>query len=277
MKRSLPDEQQLGALLGRPSEEGLEITALGTGTTGQTYRVVADGVSYAAKYFSDRSGILVGPEEQFALLDELSAAGISPRPIAVDQRAGLLVTELAVDSEPIDRHTLMQRNSLNEVTALLLKLHRITASLPAFTPRVFVDDYVRALGGTAKLSRRDRERFDELSELESILDGMPRCLCHNDLTVENILLGDEPRLIDFDYAVMGAPILDLASLSVMNEFDERTDRLLLSCYFGDDERISMLEFARVQRLVRLVAHFWSLSANHLEDGIVTQYRIRDDN
>jgi thiamine kinase-like enzyme len=83
-------------------------------------------------------------------------------------------------------------------------------------------------------------------------------------------------LIDFDYAVVAEPILDLASLVVMNSLSRAEETELLNAYFaGGELPFSAQEFARVQRLVRLLAHFWSLASNEAETAIVARYRIED--
>ena len=116
----------------------------------------------------------------------------------------------------------------------------------------------------------------ELPGLASTLDGLPVCVCHNDLVAENLLIGDDVTLIDFDYAVMAPPVLDLASLSVMNGFSEAETRRLLDVYYGERAPFPAAEFVRVQRLVRLLAHFWALASGDAGAAIVAQYRMTDD-
>jgi thiamine kinase-like enzyme len=83
-------------------------------------------------------------------------------------------------------------------------------------------------------------------------------------------------LIDFDYAALAPPLLDLASVSVMNEFAPAEETLLLNAYGADTEsKTSMAEFARVKRLIRLLGHFWSMAASDAGAAIVSQYRMDD--
>ena len=82
--------------------------------------------------------------------------------------------------------------------------------------------------------------------------------CHNDLVAANVLAGAKLRLIDFEYAAQAAPVLDLASLAAMNGYGEAEERLLLAAYESPvGEPFSRTEFAKVRRLVALLAHFWA--------------------
>ena len=66
------------------------------------------------------------------------------------------------------------------------------------------------------------------------------------------------RLVDFEYAQLAPPVLDLASVSVMNDFSAGDDdRLLDACHGASSSPFSRQDFAKVRRLVALTAHFWA--------------------
>ena len=66
--------------------------------------------------------------------------------------------------------------------------------------------------------------------------------------------------VDFEYAVMSAPILDLASLAGLNEFDADQRARLIGAYYGHyDVPFSANEFHDAIRLVRLLSYFWVLA------------------
>lgn len=250
--------------------------ALPSGTGGMSFLVTAGGRRCVAKAFTPDAPVLLGPAEQFALLRVLADAGIAPAPRGFDLESRLLVVDYVADSAPRSADALRAPDSIAMVARLLRRLHAVSATLPPFAPASFAARYLDMIGGHASLTRADRERYDELVALAALpIPGDP-CICHNDLTADNLLLGPSPRLIDFEYAVMGTPAVDLASLSVMNEFGvEHTERLLES-YFGRRLPFTRAEFARVQRLQRLLAHFWALASAHSVTGILAQYGIDDD-
>ena len=100
----------------------------------------------------------------------------------------------------------------------------------------------------------------------------PTVLCHNDLVAANVLDDGRLVLVDFEYAVRGAPVLDLAGLAGMNDYGARERRELLAAYCGDDRAGDRGDGARrIVRLVRLMAFFWA-RLGELRAGESTAYR-----
>lgn len=67
--------------------------------------------------------------------------------------------------------------------------------------------------------------------LAAILDARDdACLCHNDVHCLNIVDDGTLRLIDWEYAGIGAPMFDLASVCVYHEYDSAQRNALLDAY-----------------------------------------------
>jgi aminoglycoside phosphotransferase (APT) family kinase protein len=261
----------LGALLG--SLKSIEPLAAGSG--GVSHLVEAATGRFVAKVFAPEVPVLLGPAEQFALLHELAEAGIAPRPAGFDTAVGLLVTEIVADAEPVSAAELRRPERIHEVAGLLRVLHAVPTDVPPFAPAGYAARYLARLGGRARLSSADRRRYDELVELAGTSLSGPVGLCHNDLTADNLFLGAAPKLVDFDYAVTASPFVDLASVVFMNDFAPAEAKVLLEAYFDGEMPWPEAEFARVLRLLRLLAHFWSLASAHVAADIVARYRIAD--
>jgi len=259
-------------MLGAP----LAIDALSAGTTGASFLVRTATGRFVAKAFLPGSSVLLGPAEQFALLEDLAEAGLAPRPAGFDLRTRLLVTEYVEDASAVSPEVLRRPERAFEVAALLRRLHAVRADVPAFAPERYAADYLARVGGRERLAPADRGRLDELLALAAAaLPGEP-CLCHNDLAADNLLLGRAPKLIDFDYAVTAPPIVDLASIVVMNDFPDAAASALRDAYYSGKVPFSPAEFGGVERLVRLLAHFWALASPDAGAAIVAQYRIGHD-
>jgi thiamine kinase-like enzyme len=126
----------------------------------------------------------------------------------------------------------------------------------------FTATYLAALAKSpAHAPTAEEKRWaDELTRLGRDFDASyaPTAFCHNDLVAANILIdGAAARLIDFEYAGLGTPLLDLASLAAMNDFAETEKRQLLSEYYGTAAAAPALrELDNAVRMVRLLAYFW---------------------
>src|SRR5690606_39534213 len=103
---------------------------------------------------------------------------------------------------------------------------------------------------------------DELFELARAYRARypSEVLCHNDLVASNVLDDGDLKLVDFEYAVTAAPVLDLAGIAALNDFDDDGWRLAEAYYEGMRVPFSWGELRKVVRLVRLIAYFWALSS-----------------
>ena len=275
MPVSLSEISRLEAIVGRVLGAPGKIDVLPSGTTGLSYLVTTESGRYVAKVFSPDSHVLLGPAKQFELLEVLAGTGIAPRPVGFDVEARLLVTAFLEGATPATSERLGQHESIKALALGLKTLHSVSADIPHFIPEAFAERYLARIGGLQLLSARDRQRYDELLKLSAMLESEHVGVCHNDLTAENLLFDAGLKLIDFDYAAIGPPVIDLASAVVMNGLADRESSALLDAYFVGEGPFSATEFARVQRLVRLLAHFWSLASKGAGAAIVGRYRIED--
>jgi thiamine kinase-like enzyme len=141
-----------------------------------------------------------------------------------------------------------------------------------YSVEAFTSTYLAALAASSvrSLSAEEGSWATELVKLGRDFDTTfaATAFCHNDLVAANILVdGTDARLIDFEYAGRGAPLLDLASLAGMNDFNEAQRRQLLDEYYGTaPDAPTMHDFDNAVRMVRLLAYFW---------GRVAEKRLAD--
>jgi len=253
----------LGAMLGRLRS----IAPLPSGSSGTSYLVETATGRFVAKAFAPDAQVLLGPVAQFELIGRLAQAGLAPRPAGVHADEHILVTEFVADAGAIAPEQLCQPQNIERLAAALRRLHAVRVAIPSFTPRAYADRYLARIGGIHRLGAEDRDHFAELLSLKDCVATAATTLCHNDLAAENLLFGESVRFIDFDYAVCASPIVDLASIVIMNEFSPLAAHNLVTAYFAGTSPFSESEFAKVQRLMRLLAHFWSLAAQYrVDDG-----------
>jgi Ser/Thr protein kinase RdoA (MazF antagonist) len=162
--------------------------------------------------------------------------------------------------------------AIARVARSLRALHRVSVELPVYSVRWFATTYLAALrGGGARPLGAEEERWaGELATLGTEFDAEnpPTAFCHNDLAAANILADSATaRLIDFEYAGHGAPLLDLASFAGMNGLAKSQRRQLLDEYYGTAPAApSMRDLDNAIRIVRLLAYFW---------GRVAEVRLAD--
>ena len=269
------DIERLRLVLSAIDGRVTRIERLSRGTTGKTYRFDLPGRRCVAKLFAPEAHVLLSAGEQYRLLEALAVHGISPQPVAYDDDAGVLVTEFIPDASAVTGDRLVEPERIDAVARSLRSLHAAAADIRHFDPLAAAERYATKLGGPAALPVRERQLYDELIDAAQRFDCSEPSVCHNDLVADNILFGDRVILIDFDYAASGPPILDLASFVEMNRLSETNTGRLLDSYGEGTMPYPAREFARVRRLVRLLAHFWSLASATPDARAYSQYRIDD--
>src|SRR5690606_35256076 len=148
-------------------------------------------------------------------------------------------------------------DNVRRIAAVLRRLHALPADLPAYRLVEVARGYVRIVGtADARTARLARELLDRARRFERAYDAT--AFCHNDLVASNVL--DDGRtlaLIDFEYAVRAAPLLDLAGLAAMNRYSARARAELLAAYHDGAPAPSDREVAETIRTLELLAWFWA--------------------
>ena len=78
-------------------------------------------------------------------------------------------------------------------------------------------------------------------------------------TLINIIDDGKIWLIDFEYAIRSDPVIDLAGIVAMNNYDLSKIKDLIEIYYSGKETFSLKVFNDIVYLLRLLAYFWTLS------------------
>ena len=251
----------LATLLG-PAAKHLEPRKLGGGIGHTSYLVTHAEQSYVLRLKHEPTPGLLTLEEEFGLLTAAAAAGISAEPMRMDSATGALLIRYVRRANTLTEVSAREAANISRLAALLRRLHAIAAPLRDFAPRAHAENYVAAAAQRAPLTPAEQGMADELHTLAAdyAMRYPPSAVCHNDLVAANVLDAGELLLIDFEYAARAAPILDLASLAAMNDYDEGERRALLGAYYGNPAApVSPSDLAAVVRMVQLMAYFWALA------------------
>ena len=264
-----PERQRLhraiGALLG-PRARALQPLAGGASNT--SYLVACEDERYVLRLTRASPGATLALADELELLRALAAAGITPEAVGVHAGAGALLTRFLPDAAPWTAADARTPANIARIADLLRRLHAVPARAREFEPSRYTEDYLSAAAARAPLTAREQRLAASLRAAAAEYERrhVACVVCHGDLVAANVLDDGELRLVDFEYAALASPVLDLASLAAMNAYGGGERRELLRAYFGETAApISAEEFATVVRMAALMAYFWARAGGHGAD------------
>jgi Ser/Thr protein kinase RdoA (MazF antagonist) len=235
--------------------------AVGSGSANRSWHFEHRERRIIAKFPEARGGLTVAPALEFELLRLAAQAGIAPWPLAFDPATNILFVEYLSGSTNELAARFPEPGHIEHLVQLLGTLHALDSpvSLRRFEPLAFADAYVEQADEAV---RRDAAMLrDECAELaqrvEKWLTGSQ--ICHNDLHAGNIVFGAQAWLIDFEYAVQAAPIVDVASFVAWNDLDEAAAVALAHARFGTDLPFSMRELRAIADIHLALGALWEIA------------------
>jgi thiamine kinase len=240
---------------------GGEVEAIKHGLTNRSWLVTTDRNRFVVR-LSDASAqeLQIDRDSEAVVLQAVARAGIGAEVISCDPKHGILVTRYI--GPTWTEQDAQSPDNIDRLGKLLRRLHELET--PAGVRRVdlasIADGYVRTLldRGThdALTSSELRERAAAMSR-ELSKGPLPR-LCHNDVHALNIVDGaDGLRLIDWEYAGVGEPLFDLASVCVYHSYQRSQRERLLSAYAAPSEIVSWQRLELACWLFDYIRDLWT--------------------
>ena len=205
------------------------------GITNQNYRLETERGFLVARVCKELP--LLGIDRRNEALCHRLAAHLGLAPELVHQEPGLLVSRF-VAGQTLSAVDLVDSRLIGRLGAALRQLHDgwdvVTGQVLYFCPFQAIRTYARsAVDLGAKLPREIDELVEESRRLAHGTGPFRPVLCHNDLLPANLIDdGDRFWLLDWEYAGMGNPLFDLASISANAGFTPEQELVLLEAYRG---------------------------------------------
>jgi thiamine kinase-like enzyme len=215
-----------------PIKHGLTNRSWLVSTTGDRFVVRISDVGFAEELQIDR-------DSEAVVLQHVARASIGPQVLRCDPVRGILVTRYL--GATWTEQDAQSDENINRIAGLLRRLHAldVPAGVRAVDLASTAQGYVRTLeergthSGLTSPSQRDCA--DETAA--QLRKGSVPCLCHNDVHHLNIIGSDPVKLVDWEYAGVGEPLFDLASLCVYHRYSKQQRERLLSAYGAPTDAI----------------------------------------
>ncbi len=225
--------QAAAAALGVSMEEITGILALKKGMTNRSFLFSCRGKAYIMRVPGEGTGRLIDRREEAAVYRVVRGKGICEDVISIDPDTGYKVSHFIGDARTCDPENPAE-------TAACMKKLREFHGLSLKTDHEFdlfghIDFYESLWDGRSSAYEDYRQTKAHVWALRPFIEGQAgeRALTHIDAVPDNFLLfengkgEEEIRLIDWEYAAMQDPHVDIAMFCIYSLYDrEQVDRLI---------------------------------------------------
>ena len=251
--------EALAQVPGSDAAAAVEVQALAGGTTNATYRVRTRMGSFVVRLHEAYTLDLGVDRQREAVLHELAGgAGLASRVLAADPEGRYLVTEF-LDGSPWRLADMADAGCLQDLAHTLAEVHALPVpcvkrqDLQGLLERHVTQLASLDAAAAGELARQVARAQDILARQADA--GRKACVVHGDLAHTNMIGQGRPRLIDWEYAAVGDPLLDLACLvAYYPQVQPHGAMLLRRCGLPESANLSALE--DLAWVYRLLSDIW---------------------
>ena len=219
-------------------QAGILCRKIDGGLTNRNYRVIVGEREFALRLNAPNSEALrLDREQEIATLRVLEQSGIGPEVVHASLEDGLLVTRW-IKGKRWSREDMAEPGNIERLADRLHQVHALPPIEDRLEPGEKARQYIRVIESAGMALPGPADAFIE--EIESrwkpLAEAQP-CLCHNDVVHTNIIDDGSLRIVDWEYAAMGNPLYDLATITQNHGYSPEQTGALLEAYFGtvDDD------------------------------------------
>lgn len=203
-----------------------EVQLLASGQSNQTLRLLTDTEDHVLKCWRYEQVFAVDRELEVSIQKQLAQYSLAPEVLDYHLEQGWLL-------QPYYQAPSLQQANLSPLVKAtfladtLSKIHRTQVDVPAWSMAQRVEHYLQQLRSIdPSLASQMNEQLVPVQWLLDDWLSYP-VLCHNDLSMNHILMTEPVRVIDWEYAGIGHPLFDIASAITVNQLSgEMTLRLI---------------------------------------------------
>ena len=249
---------EAAAVLGVATADIGDIKILKQGVTNSTFSFTACGTRYTMRIPVEDKGDEGRWQREADAIGAVTDLGIYEPPLFLDTSTGHKIARYMEESHTCDP---TNDDDLDACIVVLKKLHDAQLMVPdAFDPFDAIEDYERGWNGTGSIFRDYAAVKERVMALRPFAErhSCTACLAHLDPVPENFLIAEKDvQLIDWEYAAMCDPHIDLALLCIHStDCEERANRLI-DRYFSAQGGCSDAARAKVYIYIAACGLVWS--------------------
>lgn len=208
------------------------ITILKKGMTNRSFRFACKGKEYIMRIPGEGTDLLINRRQEAKVYETIRELHLCDDLAYIDPETGYKITAMLPDARVCDPE------NENDLTACMEKLrafHALKLTVPHSFDLFGQMEYYETLWRGAPSAYRDYSKTKErVLSLRPYIEAHaePFCLTHIDAVPDNFLFsGDDLRLIDWEYAGMQDPHVDIAMFCIYALYDRAQVDHLIDLYF----------------------------------------------
>lgn len=221
-------------------ENATDFHPLSKGMTNTSYIFYCDGTKYLLRLAGKGTSAFIDRTQEAEVYRLLAGSGITDNALYLDPSTGTKITEFVDNARVCNPYS---EDDMRRCMEHLRRFHEYSLSKKLQSSAIGNFDLVRKLHEYEKaLSTDMTSRFpdyvqvrEKAEKVARFIEKIPRdcCLCHIDPVADNfLLLEDEVRLIDWEYAEMADPHLDIAMFCIYSGLERAAIDRAIHLYFG---------------------------------------------
>ena len=241
-----------------PGEGPVSIHVSDSGLVNESFRVARAGRLYSLRVATtDSQELGLDREWECKVLARAAAAGVAPAIQCCEPAEGVLVADW-VPSRAWTAAEIRQPDNIHAMAQLLRRVHALRIPQPAraMSPAAWIAHYSAAFA--ERPSAELRAAADARLTLLAASTMPAAVLCHSDLHHLNVATGERLLLLDWEYAQLSAPLMDLACVLAYYPTAGR-HRSELAAAAGFDAHALQRELSERVYVYRALAWLWHLA------------------
>ncbi|MEQ1582106.1 MAG: choline/ethanolamine kinase family protein [Steroidobacteraceae bacterium] len=227
------------------------------GLTNESWLVSGAGECVVVRVSTaDEAALQIDRTSEGRILPQVQSAGIGPEVLRWHPEGRLLVTRY-IPGTVWTAEDARAPDSIRRLAVLLRQLHslKVRDDIAVVDLPAILDHYWATLAERGQPDPSTDWTRAEMRAAAVELTVGPRCLCHNDAHHLNVIDTGRLWLIDWEYAGLGSPWFDLASVACNHDYDGVQRRQLLRHYLGEDGK-GLLQLELACRLFDDIRKLW---------------------
>lgn len=244
-----------------PESEITEIRCLKSGMTNKSFLFNVKDKQYICRIPGPGTELLINRKQEKAVYDALEGLDITEKVIYFNGDTGYKISEFYENARNADPHN---QKEVAECMAVIRGIHELGLRVEhSFDMKERIKFYEKLCNSHGDIPFEDYDKV--YKQMETLMDKLEafnhkKVLSHLDTVVDNFLMlpDGRVRLIDWEYAGMCDPFVDVAMCAIYSYFDEEETDRLIELYLK--RRPNSEEQFTVYAFMALGGFLWSLWA-----------------